>query len=60
MIGLFADSITCHFFRWPKSADSISGGLKDLNAQGIEPAFDLEKIGARFDARRDVTPNPAV
>jgi hypothetical protein len=25
--------------------------------QGIEPAFDLEKIGARFYARRDVTPD---
>jgi hypothetical protein len=41
-------------------ADSISGRLKDSNAQGIEPAFDLEKIGARFYARHDLTPNPAV
>jgi hypothetical protein len=31
--------------------------LKDLEVQGIEPAFDLEKIGARFYARRDVTPD---
>jgi hypothetical protein len=31
--------------------------LKELNAQGIEPAFDLEKIGARFYARHDVMPS---
>jgi hypothetical protein len=30
--------------------------LKDLEAQGIEPAFDLERIGARFYARCHVTP----
>ena len=60
MIGLIADSITCHFSCWPKNADSISGGLKDLNAQGIEPAFDPDKIGERFFARRDLTPNPIV
>jgi hypothetical protein len=31
--------------------------LKELNAQGIEPAFDLKKIGARFYSRRNVTPD---
>jgi hypothetical protein len=28
--------------------------LKELNAQGIKPALDQKKIGARFYARRDV------
>jgi hypothetical protein len=28
--------------------------LKDLNAKGIKPALDLDEIGARFYARRDL------
>jgi hypothetical protein len=31
--------------------------LKDLNAQGINPALDPNEIGARFYARRDVMPD---
>jgi hypothetical protein len=31
--------------------------LKELNAQGIEPTLDPERIGARFYARRDVMPD---
>jgi hypothetical protein len=60
MIGLIADSHYLSLFLLAEARGQLSGGLKDLNAQGIEPAFDLEKIGARFYARRDVTPNPAV
>ena len=31
--------------------------LKELNAQGIEPTLDPERIGARIYARRDVMPD---
>ena len=31
--------------------------LEELNAQGIEPEFRTEKIGARFYARPDVMPD---